>query len=116
MNKEVIKFSIPAKSEYLTVLRLTSSAIASKLDFSIDQIEDLKLCLSEVCNIGILSETNESFDLEYYLSENEIEVKFLNFVVDEEKIENLEMSKMILQALVENLEFKDNNISLKLFR
>lgn len=115
MNKEVVKISIPAKSKYLTVIRLTSSAIASNLDFSIEKIEDLKLCISEVCNIGIKSENNEEFTIEYHLSEKDIEVKFLNFNVDVDKVENVEMSKMILQALVEDIEISENSIKMKLF-
>ncbi len=114
MNKEIIKFSIPAESKYLTVLRLASSAIASSQDFSIDQVEDLKLCLSEVCNIGISSQVNDTINLEYHLSDDEIEVRFLDFKIQEEKVENFEMSKMILQALVEEMEFLDNSIILKL--
>lgn len=115
MSKEIIKLSIPAKTEYVTVLRLTSSAIANNLDFSIDKIEDLKLCISEVCNIGIKSGNNEEFTIEYHLSEKDIEVKFLNFNLNEEKVENIEMSKMILQALIEDIEISENLITMKLF-
>ena len=37
MNREKIYFSIPAKAEFLSVIRLTTSAIGSKMNFDIDK-------------------------------------------------------------------------------
>ena len=36
MNREKIYFSIPAKAEFLSVIRLTTSAIGSKMNFDIE--------------------------------------------------------------------------------
>lgn len=114
MNREKFSFSVPAKAENLTILRLATSAIASKINFSIDQIEDLKLCVSELCNLGLSENNNENFDVEYFLGENDIEIKFANLKIDT-KMENFEISKMILEALIESIEFKKDSITLKLF-
>lgn len=112
MNKEKFNFTLPAKAENLTILRLTTSAIASKMGFDIDKIEDLKLCVSEVCNIGIATKKLEDFKLEYLVGDKEIQIIFKDLKLDTE-VENLEMSKMILQALIEDVEFLENQISLK---
>ncbi|WP_054252905.1 hypothetical protein [Neofamilia massiliensis] len=115
MNREVFTFNIPALSENITIIRLTTSAIASKLDFTIDQIEDLKLCVAELCNLGLSKEDN-LFKIEYSLDreENAIEIKFHNLEIDDQA-ENFEISKMILQALIEEIEFEKEYIKIKLF-
>jgi len=42
-----INLKLPAKPEYISVARLTTSAIANRLDFRVDEIEDLKVSVSE---------------------------------------------------------------------
>lgn len=38
---------LPADVAYVAVLRMTASGIAARLDFTIDEIEDLKMAVSE---------------------------------------------------------------------
>jgi serine/threonine-protein kinase RsbW len=42
-----INLKLPAKPEYVSVVRLTTAAIANRLGFCIDEIEDLKVAVSE---------------------------------------------------------------------
>jgi serine/threonine-protein kinase RsbW len=42
-----IKLKLPAKPEYVSVARLTTAAIANRLGFNVDEIEDLKVAVSE---------------------------------------------------------------------
>jgi len=42
-----INLKLPAKPEYVSVARLTTAAIANRLGFSIDDIENLKVAVSE---------------------------------------------------------------------
>lgn len=44
---DFIEIKVPAKAEYVGVLRLTVSGIASRMGFSYEDIEDLKVALSE---------------------------------------------------------------------
>lgn len=44
---DFIQMSVPAKPEYVGVIRLTISGIASRMDFSYDDIEDIKVAVSE---------------------------------------------------------------------
>ena len=40
---------LPASSAYLSVLRTATAGLASRLDFTIDDIEDLKIAIDEAC-------------------------------------------------------------------
>ncbi|TDL30505.1 anti-sigma B factor RsbW [Jeotgalibacillus sp. S-D1] len=44
---DYIEMKIPAKAQYVGVMRLTISGIASRMGFSYDDIEDLKIASSE---------------------------------------------------------------------
>jgi len=44
-----VSISIPALSEYVGVARLAISGVASRLDFSVEQIEDIKVAVTEAC-------------------------------------------------------------------
>lgn len=44
---DFIEMKVPAKAEYVGVVRLSISGIASRMGFSYDDIEDLKVAISE---------------------------------------------------------------------
>lgn len=44
---DFIEMKLPAKSEYVGVIRLSISGIANRMGFSYEQIEDLKVAVSE---------------------------------------------------------------------
>ena len=46
---DYVEMKIPAKAEFMRVIRLTASGIASRIGFSIDDIEDIKIAISEAC-------------------------------------------------------------------
>jgi serine/threonine-protein kinase RsbW len=44
---------IPAKAEWVAVARLTVAAVASRLHFSVEDIDDVKLAIAEACTNSI---------------------------------------------------------------
>jgi len=56
MNAEVqrVVISLPAKAEYVDIVRLNLYGIASKMGFSYEDIEDMKVAVSEACNNSVL--------------------------------------------------------------
>ena len=53
MGKEVITLTIPAKPEYVSIARLTISGIATRMQFTIEEIDDLKIAISEACTNAV---------------------------------------------------------------
>lgn len=47
-------FEVPAKSDYVGVIRLAISGIASRMEFTIEKIEDIKIAISEACTNVVL--------------------------------------------------------------
>jgi len=46
---DVVELRIPAKAEWVAVARLAVAAVANRLDFSVEDIEDVRLAIAEAC-------------------------------------------------------------------
>jgi serine/threonine-protein kinase RsbW len=44
-----VQLSLPAESAYLSVLRTATAGLAARLDFTLDEIEDLRIAVDEAC-------------------------------------------------------------------
>jgi len=49
MKHDCIGLTLPAKADYILTVRMLVASIASRMDFSIDSIEDLKAGAAEAC-------------------------------------------------------------------
>lgn len=50
---DIVDLRIPCKAEWVALARLSVAAVASRLNFSIDEIEDIKLAVAEACTNAI---------------------------------------------------------------
>ncbi|MCZ8516231.1 anti-sigma B factor RsbW [Paenibacillus filicis] len=46
----VVSLTVPAEAEFIDLVRLTLYGISSKLGFSYEEIEDMKVAVAEACN------------------------------------------------------------------
>ena len=61
-----VSISLPCKSEYVSISRLSSSVIASQMGFDIEAIEDIKVAVGEACNNAIIhSHSEATFDITF---------------------------------------------------
>ena len=61
---EVVELKIPSKAEWVAVARLALAAVASRLRFSVDEIEDVKLAIAEACTVSIDNAASERDQIE----------------------------------------------------
>lgn len=76
---DYIEMKIPAKAEYVGVIRLTLSGIASRIGFSYENIEDLKIAVSEAITNAVQhaysNSENEEVLVGFTLYKNKLEIK-----------------------------------------
>jgi serine/threonine-protein kinase RsbW len=67
---------LPADSAYVAVLRMATAGIAARLDFTLDDIEDLRMAVGEACTM-LLDRARPGGRLiaRFYLGEGRIEVR-----------------------------------------
>ena len=47
--KDFVEVRLPAAGAYLSVLRTATAGLAARLDFTLDEIEDLRIAVDEAC-------------------------------------------------------------------
>ncbi|MDO5718273.1 MAG: anti-sigma regulatory factor [Tissierellia bacterium] len=111
MNRDEILLTIPGKPEYISTIRLTTSSIASKMGLDIDSIEDLRVAISEACNIVM---GKQNIKIEYTIEESGLSIKVSSEDrIDYKNDQSMELGKQILNTLVDEVEFTDDYIMIK---
>jgi serine/threonine-protein kinase RsbW len=57
-----VELRLPAESAYVAVLRMTTAGLAARLDFTLDDIEDLRMAVGEACAL-VLENADPGGDL-----------------------------------------------------
>jgi serine/threonine-protein kinase RsbW len=57
-----VELRVPADTAYVAVLRTTTAGLAARLDFTLDDIEDLRIAVGEACAI-VLEQARDDGDL-----------------------------------------------------
>jgi len=107
-----IYLKIPKKSEYMSTIRLTTSAVSNLKGFNVDDIEDIKVIISETCTFFInnIEQVTEPLDMVYEISENKIKIEVTDLnegIINEESLGD--MSIMIIESLSDSYNFDLKN-------
>ena len=66
---------VPADTAYVAVVRMATAAIAARLDFTLDDIEDLRMAVGEACALTLNGAAPDgSLQAAYHLAADRIEV------------------------------------------
>lgn len=57
---ELVEVTIPPKPEFVSIARLTAATVAARQSFTYDEIEDLKIAVSEACTALIVTGTDDT--------------------------------------------------------
>jgi serine/threonine-protein kinase RsbW len=71
-SNAVVRLEIPARAEWVAVARLAVAAVASRLRFSVEEIEDIKLAVAEACTNAIQSDPDGPIEIACDASADEL--------------------------------------------
>ena len=99
-GRDVVTLRLPAAGAYLSVLRTATASLASRLDFTIDDIEDLRIAVDEACAM-LLVQTVPGADLEcsFELTEDAISMSVTVPTLDGEQPSRDTFAWTVLTAL-----------------
>lgn len=113
MTCEKIKMEISSNPEYVSIIRLTTSGIANKMGFALEDIEDLKVAISEACTNAIKHSLDDVFTITYKMQENGLTIEIQDEgqgydikSINEPNIDNLQESGMglfIIESLMDDV-------------
>jgi len=59
-TRDFVEVRIPAQGAYLSLLRTATAGLAARLDFTLDEIEDLRIAVDESCAMLLQKATEDS--------------------------------------------------------
>ena len=76
-----LKFVIPGKPEYMTMIRLATSSIAAQAGFDVDATEDIKIAVVEACkNISCHGKEgySDKYEIQYTVEKGSVEIRVID--------------------------------------
>ncbi|MEU4511612.1 anti-sigma factor [Nonomuraea wenchangensis] len=103
--RDVVSIRLPAASAYLSVLRTATAGLAARLDFTLDEIEDLRIAVDEACAM-LLNEAVPGTDLtaEFELTGQEMQVRVEVATVGSSAPKRDDFAWMVLTALADDVD------------
>ena len=103
-----ITITIPAHKIYLKSIRLFTASLASDLGFNIEEVEDLRVVVSEAINYKI---SDEDIKIEFLPEDKNLQIKVIgkDKSLDERA---LKMRDLILKELADEVEITSGEIKI----
>jgi serine/threonine-protein kinase RsbW len=99
-TRDVVQLRLPAAGAYLSVLRTATAGLASRLDFTIDDIEDLRIAVDEACAMLLAQAVpGAELDCRFELTADAIDVAVSVLTLDGEQPSRDTFAWTVLTAL-----------------
>jgi serine/threonine-protein kinase RsbW len=108
---DCIKLSFPMNPAYVSSARLTTSSIAKRMNFDIDEIEDIKAAVSETCTYLLKTlpiTVNNNFDITFKLHKVEVTMEIVLSVNAKPIGKTNAISLMMIKSLVDDFSIDEN--------
>ena len=117
-GRDAVTLRLPAAGAYLSVLRTATASLASRLDFTIDDIEDLRIAVDEACAM-LLTQAVPGADLEcsFELTSDAIAVSVAVLTLDGQEPSRDTFAWTVLTALAGEVDSSvdaENRVALSL--
>lgn len=119
-GRDLVTIKLPATGAYLSVLRTATAGLAARLDFTLDEIEDLRIAVDEACAM-LLSQAIGGADLEctFELDADAMRVSVAVLTQDGQQPSRDTFAWTVLSALagqVDSSADSDNRVTIQLVK
>lgn len=99
--RDSVAVRLPATSGYLSVLRTVTAGLAARLDFTLDEIEDLRIAVDEACGLLLAKPLPDGeLECEFVLGDDAMDVHVSVPTTDGTEPERDTFAWNVLAALV----------------
>lgn len=71
---DIVELSIPVTADLVVLARLTASTVAVRSNFDVEEVEDLRLAVDELCISMVHDQTDGRLRLRFTWDDDEVEV------------------------------------------
>ena len=102
---DVVRLSVPAALEYVRIVRLTASGVASRLGLDVDEIENLRVAVDELASTVVDAATGE-LEISFSSAGGELRIEGHAPVAPGGDVGIDELSAQILKAVCDDYELR----------
>jgi serine/threonine-protein kinase RsbW len=111
LSTEVIEVAVPLRAKYASTLRVLVAALGADAGFSIDEIDDIKLAVTEVFSMTPDDVDGRRATISFWIGEAAMEVRMS--VLNGTTTQPDELARAILDAVTDHYEIGDQTVVLR---
>ena len=98
-----VELRLPAEGAYATVVRTTAAGLAARLDFTIDDIEDLRIAIGEASAL-VIPEADPGVDLvaSFWFGRGSMTVELQAEAIDEPPLDTESFAWQVLDTMAQD--------------
>ena len=111
-NEGVVRLAVPAALEYVRIVRLTGSGVASRLGFDIEEIENLRVALDELASMAIEFAAGGELEISFFTTDSELRIEGRAPLAEGADVCVEALTAQILKAVIDDYELRaaDGNV------
>ena len=104
---ELIRLSVPASLEFVRIVRLTASGIASRLGFDVDEVENLRVAVDELASLVLeQAESAGTLDIDFMVHDGELRIEGRVPAPDGALVRAETLTAQILKAVIDDYDLR----------
>src|SRR5689334_16066177 len=104
LRGEAVRLSLPASPEYVRIVRLAASGIATNLGFDVDELDDLRVAVGELTNLTLEVCEPETLDVVFTVDGNVLNIEGSAPAADGRRVELDGLTRQILDAFLDTYQ------------
>ncbi|MGL5439314.1 MAG: hypothetical protein ACRDA4_02880 [Filifactoraceae bacterium] len=118
MDNCCFKMEVPKQSDFLVVIRFSIMALAEKLGFGFDDVEDIKIAFTEASKIFLVGSKKESFNIDVKVDDKVLSATFSDTDFSREaltvsELQEIKIGVYVIDSLMDESEIYINNNACK---
>lgn len=107
MIGNVVEIKVPADSSYVALLRTATATLAARADFTLDEIDDLRIAIDEACALLLPnSQPAAVLHCRFTVADNSLEIAVTTQTRSETKPDPSSFAWMVLTALAGEVDVR----------
>ncbi|MDP9334154.1 MAG: hypothetical protein M3Q30_12730 [Actinomycetota bacterium] len=108
-REDAVRLTLPAALEYVRIVRLTGSGVASRLGFDIEEIENLRVALDELASMTIDVASAGELEITFFTTDSELHIVGRAPVAEGVDVGVEPLTAQILKAVIDDYELRTDD-------